>query len=287
MQARLVSLLTTQDRMEMFVRGERCATYRYAEGQIPGFVSLSAPGERLITQPNADGLGMWLTCEGKGKRVKGKEEESLLTLDSQLSTPSSFATIEMTARRGAYSVGFQHECAWLNGAGERLLTDTRTVRVAPGPSEGAILDIALRLQAEAERGVSFAPSQGGLLCLRVASGLFDSGTELIGGGQIRNNRGEYGMAALHGRQAKWCAGAGVIQGETVGFAFLEHPHNPYFPSPWIARADGLLSPSPFGWRSLTLAPGDRLDLRYRILIYMGYVNQGWADARLQDFAREV
>ena len=284
MQARLVSLLTTADRMEFFARGERCATYRYAEGQIPGFVSLSAPGERLITQPNADGLGMWLAQGIEEEKRRRGEEETDAAYSSIVNRQSS---IEMTARRGAYSVGFQHECAWLNGAGERLLTDTRTVRVAPGPSEGAIVDIALRLQAEAERGVAFAPSDAGLLCLRVASGLFDSGTELIGGGQIRNNRGEYGMAALHGRQANWCAGAGVIQGETIGFAFLEHPHNPYFPSPWIARPDGVLSPSPFGWRSLTLAPGDRLDLRYRILIHMGYVNQGWADARLQDFAREV
>ena len=266
MQARQVSLQTTTDRIEMFVRGERCATYRYAEGQTPGFVSLAAPGERLITQPNAEGLGMWL---------------------AQPTIHNSQSTIEMTARRGAYSVGFQHECAWLDEDGKRLLTDSRTIRVAPGPSEGAILDIALRLRAEEERSVTFAPSEEGLLCLRVASGLFDAGTELIGGGQIRNNWGEYGMNALHGRQAKWCAGMGVIQGETVGFAFLEHPHNPYFPSPWIARPDGVLSPSPFGWRSLTLAPGGSLDLRYRILIYMGYVNQGWADARLQDFAREV
>ena len=180
MQARQVSLQTTADRMELFVRGERCATYCYAEGQTPGFVSLSASGERLITQPNADGLGMWLSCEGKGKRGKGKVN------------PQS--TIEMTARRGAYSVGFQHECGWLDENGERLLTDSRTIRVAPGPSDGAIIDIALRLQAEEGRGVAFAPSEEGLLCLRVASGLFNAGTELIGGGQIRNNWGEYGMA---------------------------------------------------------------------------------------------
>lgn len=284
MAARLVSLLTTANRMELFVRGERCAAYRYAEGQIPGFVSLSAPGERLITQPNADGLGMWLA---QAKEEGGRRKAEANPHSSFILHPLSFVTTDMTARRGAYSVGFQHECAWLNGEGERLLTDMRTVRVAPGPSEGAIIDVTLRLQSEQDRSVTFAPSEEGLLCLRVASGLFDSGTELIGGGQIRNNWGEYGMTALHGRQAKWCAGAGVIRGETIGFAFLEHPHNPFFPSPWIARADGLVSPSPFGWRSLTLAPGDSLDLRYRILIHMGYVNQGWADERLQDFAREV
>ena len=290
MQARLVSLLITEDRIEIFARGERCATYRYAEGLMPGFVSLAAPGERLITQPNADGLGLWLThgnvtAEGTGNREQGTEEDGLSTINYQLST--SIVTDDMTARRGAYSVGFQHDCAWLDGEGARLLTDTRTVRIAPGPSEGVIVDIALQLRTAEDKTVILGQTEDSLMCLRVASALFESNSEMIGIGQIRNSWGEYGMANLHGRQAQWCAGAGVIRGETIGFAFLEHPDNPFFPSPWIARPDGRLSPSPFGWRSFTLSPGKPLNLRYRILLYMGYVNQGWADARLSDFAREA
>ena len=270
MQARLVSLLTTEDRIEIFARGERCATYRYAEGLMPGFVSLAAPGERLITQPNADGLGLWLThgnvtAEGTGNREQGTaektedrrqktEEDALSTLNYQLSTPDSsfilhpsslsLVTDDMTARRGAYSVGFQHDCAWLDGEGARMLTDTRTVRVAPGPSEGVIVDIALQLRTAEDKAVTLGQTEDGLLCLQVASALFESKSEMIGIGQIRNSWGEYGMANLHGRQAQWCAGAGVIRGETIGFAFLEHPDNPFFPSPWIARNGWPLVPFP-------------------------------------------
>ena len=79
---------------------------------------------------------------------------------------------------------------------------------------------------------------------------------------------------------------GVVQGVTVGIAFLEHPTNPSYPSPWICRPDGTLSPTPYAWREDYLPPDRTLHLRYRIHVYQGYVETGWADARLAEYARE-
>ena len=278
---RPVSLLTTADRVEFFVRGEPFATYRYREGDTPGFTALYAQGERAVTQPSTNGCALWLMHGNVNGVAYGVAGETSGQPAGQI------VTEEMTARRGALSVGFQHECAWLNPVGERVLLDTRTARVVPGPSEGTILDIEIRLQAPEASPVAFGPTEDSLLCVRAASALYSVAPFAMGGGQVRNSLGEYGAESLHGRQARWCACVGVVRGETVGFTFLEHPGNPPFPSPWVARPDGILSPTPFGWRSQTLPAGHSLTLRYRLLAHVGYVNQGWADARQDDFARET
>lgn len=290
---RPVSLLTTADRVEFFVRGEPFATYCYREGDTSGFTALYAQGERAVTQTAANGCALWLMhgnvngvaygvppTEGNGKKEEGKEASI-----SSFPPVGQIVTEEMMARRGSLSVGFQHECVWLNEAGDRVLADRRTVRVLPGPSEGTLLDIEVRLQAPEKAAVTFGATEDSLLCIRAASALY-SDAPLTMGGQVRNSLGEYGAEAVHGRQARWCACVGVVRGETVGFAFMEHPGNDGFPSPWVARPDGVLSPTPFGWRSQTLQAGRSLTLRYRLLVHVGYVNQGWADARQSDFAGE-
>jgi hypothetical protein len=107
-----------------------------------------------------------------------------------------------------------------------------------------------------------------------------------GGGQIRNSLGDYGIEALNGRSASWVGAVGVVQGETVGFAWLDHPENPEHPTLWQISSDGWLSPTLFPWRSLELAPRAHLRFRYRLLLHRGYVEQFWADARLAEFARD-
>jgi hypothetical protein len=103
---------------------------------------------------------------------------------------------------------------------------------------------------------------------------------------MRNSEGDYGVEAIHTRSASWCASMGVVQGETVGIAVLDHPHNPWYPSTWVASEEGLLSPGPSPWRTTPLEPGRSLSLRYRLIVHRGYVEAGWAQARLQEWENE-
>ncbi len=303
LHTRPLSLLTAHDRVEIFVRGERFAAYRHGEGVTPGFTTLYAPGERALTQPAPNGLGLWLMHgnvngvafggetdkEKRGQREEETEEDKnkqQAASSRQLLPVGQIVTDDLMVRRGTYSVGFQHECGWILPDGERILTTVCTTRVLPGPSEGVILDVEVCLQAPDNKAVTLGRADDALLCIRAASGLYSVEPFAMGAGQTRNSLGEYGTTQVEGRAARWCACVGVVNGETCGFAFLEHPANLAFPSPWIARPDGVLSPSPFGWRTKTLAPGEALRLRYRLLTHLGYVNQGWADARLTDYARE-
>lgn len=271
-----VTLQTGPNRLDFLVRGERFATYRYGETLSPGFTALFAPGGRAISAP---GAALWLAhgnVQGVAFPTDYSPDAPQAEADSQV---GQIVSTEIVARRGRLSVGFRQSCDWIAPGGKLLLTDTRTFRAAPGPGEGRILDITLRLAAPEDSPATLGRTPDSLLILRVASALCPAG-----GGQLRNSLGDYGPAAMQGRSAAWCAGVGVVQGTTVGFALLDHPDNPWHPSPWRVQDDGTLSPSPFIWRSVELPAGGTLLLRYRLYIYSGYVDSGWADARLAEFA---
>jgi Methane oxygenase PmoA len=267
-------LTTAPGRIDFYVWDERFASYEI-EGSVPGFTTLFASGMRPVTQPGtASGRGVWL--------AHGNVNGMAFGTDGNSDRPAGrIVTNDLTARRGSQSTGFLHECIWTAPDGECVLDDVRTIRVARGPSQGVLLDIGIRFTAQAANGVTFGQSADSLLIACIATPLLASG-----GGQQRNSNDEFGPAAMHGRQARWCACNGVVRGETVGFAFLDHPGNPWHPSPWLCREDGVMSPSPFPWRQHKLEHGRSLALRYRIVVHFGYVEAGWIQERMADWLRE-
>lgn len=265
-----VTLITAPGKVELWTRGERFAVYLPA-ASVPGFESLWVMGSRAVTPSAPNGLALWV----RHGSVNG----------TAFGTPNAdgrMVTEDFAARRGNLTIGFQHVLRWESAGGTPVLTETRTVRALPAPSEGSILDVRLDLTANRERSVLFAPSLESLLTLQLAPALTPQSS-----GQLRNSLGDYGAGEIQGRSARWAGAIGVVERETVGVVMMEHPGNLWFPSPWIADETGVLSPSGFGWRTHELPAGQTLTLRYRLQTHVGYVDQGWGDARLLDFIRET
>jgi hypothetical protein len=264
-----VALQTGQNRLDFLVRGERFTSY-HPTAPIPGFGCLYGPGKRPLTA-EAEGLSLWL----------GHGDVNGLVFGGMSDAGVRIRSLDLTARRGAVTVGFKQICSWLDAHGEMVLRDERIARVMPGPSEGRILDLLIRLRAPVNVPVRFGISQQSFLQMRLAPELRSPGP-----GQLRNSADEFGAAEMHGAEATYCAATGVVAGETVGVVFLDHPENPAHPPRWVVHEDGVVSPSPFAWQPVTLLPGRILVMRYRILVHRGYVNKGWAEARLAEFARD-
>jgi hypothetical protein len=265
-----VTLLTAPGKVELWTRGERFAVY-LPDAPTPGFQSLWVMGSRSLTQTAENGLALWLRHGSVNGVAFGTEDAD-----------GRFVTEDFTARRGSLTIGFQHILRWEALDGKPLLTETRTVRALPAPSEGSILDIQLELTANRDSDLLFEPSLDSFLTLQLAPALTSQGS-----GQMRNSLGDYGAEHIHGRSARWAGAVGVVERETVGLVFLEHSGNLWFPAPWIATNSGSVSPSGFGWRTHKLPAGHTLTLRYRLQTHVGYVDQGWGDARLLDFIRDT
>ena len=265
-------LTTAPGRIDMHVRGARFASYK-TDGAVPGFTSLLAGGLRSVTQADrAVGLCLWLGHGNVNGAAFGVSEDG---------NSGRIVTDDLLARRGSQSVGFLHECHWIAPDGERFLNESRTVRVVGGPSAGALLDIDIVMTPCAADTIILGRSNSGLLSICIATSLLPDA-----GGQMRNSIDDFGPAAMNGRQASWCAANGVVDGETVGIAILDHPENPWHPSPWVCTDDGLLSPCPFPWRTFELKRDAPLRVKYRVVVHTGYVEAGWVHQRLRDWVNE-
>ena len=110
-----------------------------------------------------------------------------------------------------------------------------------------------------------------------------------GGGTLVNSNGQEGEKATFGQGAAWCAYFGKRQGNpgvVEGIALLDHPSNPWTPSPWFTRDYGFISPTPMNFldKSWELAAGQSVSLKYRVLLFAGDAKEAEIERIYQEWA---
>jgi hypothetical protein len=114
------------------------------------------------------------------------------------------------------------------------------------------------------------------------------------GGKIITSEGITDKEAW-GTRAKWCDYHGPVEGETLGVAMLNHPSSFRYPTPWHVRTYGLFTANPFGTHSLdknaengdfTLAKGDHLKLRHRLIFHKGDEKEGKIAEAFEAYVKE-
>lgn len=171
--------------------------------------------------------------------------------------------------------------------GAVVVTDRRTIRfglVAPSDvASPRYIDFTAELTAPGAP-VTFGDTKEGTFAVRVPGPMkltatLDDGVE---GGRIESSRGRTDGDAW-GRPAEWVAYSGPLtpeaDGPRGGIAIYADPSS-WRPAPrWHVRDYGLFAANPFGDRefpaapatqgAVTLAPGESLVLRYRVVLFAG------------------
>ena len=199
---------------------------------------------------------------------------------------------------------------WIDGTGKVVLReDTRFVFHA-GPGMRGVDRITTLTAVNGP--VSLKDNKEGVLGLRVTRALEAPATQpeifTDAAGRpttvaVLNNEGVTGKYrtsegiegdAVWGTRGKWTTLEGIVEGEPVTVAILDHPSNPGYPTYWHARGYGLFAANPLGQAALSnnketlnfsLANGQSTTFRHRILLLNGIatparVNQlyeEWAD----------
>jgi len=171
-------------------------------------------------------------------------------------------------RQGSVAADFD----WTSLDGHKLLGESRVMTFYDDPKL-RMVDLDITLTAAGQ--VVFGDSKDGMFGIRMRPIL----QEDHGTGHISNADGLETEKALWGKPSNWCDYSGDIHGEKVGIAVLDHPANPHHPVRWHARAYGLFAANPFGLAaftgdksqdgSITLAPGQSLRFRYRVIVHPG------------------
>ena len=199
---------------------------------------------------------------------------------------------------------------WVDHQGKPLLReDTRFVfRAAPG------LRAVDRITTLTATGgpVTFTDNKEGLIGMRVTRALEQPSktpevfTDASGHATtvpMLNNDGVTGHYrsseslegdSVWGTRGRWTMLAGVVEGEPVTLAILDHPMNVGFPTYWHARGYGLFAANPLGEKvfsngkselNFKLAPGQSTTFRHRILILSGTATPDQIETYYRDFTR--
>lgn len=151
-----------------------------------------------------------------------------------------------------------------------------------GGKNDRVIDCAFTLGAN-HGPLKIADTKEGTFAIRVVHAL-DAPS-----GKMVNSKGSMGEKDVWGKKANWVDYYGNVDGEEVGIAIFDNPHNLRHPTTWMARGYGLFAVNPFGLReffnnpkldgSYTIPSGKSLTLRYRVLIHHGDAKQaGVAEA---------
>ncbi len=169
-------------------------------------------------------------------------------------------------KEGGDTVVISDECIWSRPGALSPVKDTRKYTFTTPSANVRQIDVEITMEMLMD--VTIKKTNHSLFSARIAADI-----SVKNGGTMVNAEGDSGEKATFGKGSPWmdCFGK---RGEFVeGIAILQHPANPWFPSPWFTRDYGFFSPTPMYWPAngmeTFMKKGEKLLLRYRVLVHGG------------------
>jgi hypothetical protein len=170
--------------------------------------------------------------------------------------------------------------------GRPIMIDTETVTFYSDPTL-RVIDYEIEV-TPVGGPLTFGDVIEGTFGIRLATALSENRT-----GRMVNAQGQETEKNVWGKRSPWVDYFGQIDGKTVGVAIFDNPSNPRYPTYWMSRGYGLLAANPFAVRgftgdqakdgSMTIALGQVLRLRYRVVIHPGDVHSANIAALYADY----
>jgi len=169
-------------------------------------------------------------------------------------------------KQGGDTLIFTDECIWSRPGALSPIKDTRRF-VITAPSE-TIIQIDVEIKMEMLMDVHIKKTNHSLFSARMAADL-----SVTNGGTMINAEGIKGEKETFGKSSAWIDFYGKRGKSVEGLVIMQHPSNPWYPSPWFTRDYGFISPTPMYWpqngEETFMKKGDVLNLRYRVLVHSG------------------
>lgn len=159
------------------------------------------------------------------------------------------------------------ECIWQHPGAEAPLKDSREITIT-APMKGLrIIDFDITVETLTD--VEILKNNHSLFAARV-----DADISVKNGGVMINAEGIQSEAGTFGKPSAWIDCYGKRGNAIEGICIMQHPSNVGYPFPWFTRDYGFFSPTPFYWppdntNSFKFRKGEKITLRYRVLIHAG------------------
>lgn len=169
-------------------------------------------------------------------------------------------------KQGGDSAIITDECIWTRPGALSPVMDTRRMIITSPSSDIVQIDIEIKMVMLMD--VHILKTNHSLFSARMAADL-----AVTNGGTMINADGAKSEKDTFGKSSPWIDYYGK-RGDTLeGLAIMQHPSNPWYPSPWFTRDYGFISPTPMYWpqdgKETFLKKGMVLNLRYRVIVHSG------------------
>ncbi len=173
-------------------------------------------------------------------------------------------------KEGGDTVVITDECIWSRPGAISPVKDLRKITIT-APSK-TVHQIDVEITMEMLIDVHIKKTNHSLFSARMAADL-----SVKNGGTMINAEGASSEKDTFGKPSPWIDFYGKRGNAIEGLAILQHPSNPWYPSPWFTRDYGFMSPTPMYWpqtgEETFMKKGEVLNLKYRVLVHGGSVTE--------------
>ncbi|MBI4324097.1 MAG: PmoA family protein, partial [Chloroflexi bacterium] len=267
------------DRVSVYAGEKLFTEYLFlSDSKYPYFYPVNGPrtGQSVTTrntEPYPHHSSLFFGCDrvnGGNYWQEGLERGRIVSKDVRL------------VRASGDQVVFEQDCRWERPGADPPFSDHRTIAISAPSPDLRYVDFDVTLTAETD--VRIEKTNHSLFAARVPPDL-----AVTGGGVLVNAQGDQGEKATFGRPSPWADYRGTRRGETEGIAIFCHPGDRWYPSPWFTRDYGFFSPTPLNWLEkgyLELAKGEKLRLRYRVVVHAGALSQADLQSRFESWSKQ-
>jgi len=250
-------------KINVSIDGKFFTSYIFSEDEkYPFFYPVNGPvsGGSVTSMRNAvypHHSSLFFGCDlvnGGNYWQEGLERGRIISVNAQIE------------KQGGDSVIITDECIWSRPGALSPVKDTRKF-IITSPS-ASVTQIDAEITMEMLMDVHILKTNHSLFSVRMAADL-----AVTNGGTMINAESAKSEKETFGKASPWIDFYGPRGTSIEGLAIMQHPSNPWYPSPWFTRDYGFMSPTPMYWpangEENFMKAGTKLLLRYRVLVHSG------------------
>jgi hypothetical protein len=263
LHAAKINAVKVGSKINITINGKYFTSYIFSEDEkYPFFYPVNGPlsGGSVTSIRNAEyphQSSLFVGCDpvnGGNYWQEGLERGRIISVNAQI------------LKEGGDTVIITDECIWSRPGALSPVKDTRIYTITAPSATMTQIDVEITMEMLID--VAIKKTNHSLFSARMAADL-----SVKNGGTMINAEGLKSEEGTFGKGSPWIDFYGKRGNTTEGLAIMQHPSNPWYPSPWFTRDYGFMSPTPMYWpqngTDTKMKKGETLLLRYRVLVHGG------------------
>lgn len=261
--ANKINAVKVGSKINVTINGKYFTSYICSDDEkYPFFYPVNGPvsGGSVTSMRNAEyphHSSLFFGCDlvnGGNYWQEGLERGRIISVNAQI------------LKEGADTVIITDECIWSRPGALSPVRDTRKFTITAPSANMTQIDADITMEMLMD--VHIRKTNHSLFSVRMAADL-----SVKNGGTIVNAEGASSEKDTFGKTSPWMDFCGKRGNTIEGIAIMQHPSNPWYPSPWFTRDYGFMSPTPMYWpqkgEETFMQKGTTLNLKYRVLVHSG------------------